>query len=105
MAYGRYIFTGTSRWLSLADNLLGTGWLFTSIIIYIMWKYLIIQKEDVEKLILKIKYPNGENVSNMVSHQAWFSIKFTHEKVDNKCIVTICVVWFMFGIANKNYGT
>ena len=45
--------------LSRSDDLLSSGWLFTSIIIYIMWIYLVTKKEDAEKSILKMKVPRG----------------------------------------------
>ena len=41
---------------------------------------LVTKKEDVEKL--------------------WFSLNFTHEKVDNKMYLVVCIT---FGIAKKNY--
>ena len=78
-------FHGTSRWLFWENDLLGPGWLFTSIIIYIMWTYLVTKKEDVEKSRVR-KFQTW-------SHgRPWFSLNFRHENVDNK-MYCVHYVW------------
>ena len=66
---------------------------------YIMWKYLVTKKEDVEKLILKNQSTWRVRKFQTWSYgRPWFSLNCRHERLTIKCIVCI-----MFGIANKNY--